>query len=312
MQNLLTIAIPTWNRKDAVVACVKQALDNIDGLRIQLFVSDNASDDGTEIELKKLLTQGQKFKLERNEINLGYTGNLKSLIFGTQTKFIMFISDEDHLVGKNLSKYLEYLERTSPAFCMPKISFSAGDWVDQGSYSRAISPMEFDESTTRISGLTFETEIAKKLWIEMEALCSDTDLFKLYPQSLLNLLVIAYGMQSRFFGRQLVFQAQSLPSDVWYAEVEARKKQIREQSEFFDNLLTAHEEDGELDEVAISKMRRAHEFRSLHTLRSLQSLENPLSLLDRFQLRLWLLGVYWRRLTANNILGVIARLRKAT
>ncbi len=311
MQNLLTIAVPTWNRKDAVVACVKQVLEQIDSLRISLLVSDNGSDDGTHTELENLLIQGKDFQLQRNETNLGYTGNLKSLIFGTQTKYIMFISDEDHLVGRNLTKYLQYLEEISPAFCMPKISFSAGDWVDQGSYSRRVSPVEFDESTTRISGLTFETDVAKKLWIEMEELSGDSDLLKLYPQSLLNLLVIAYGMKSRFFGRQLVYQAQSLHSDVWYAEAEARKKQIQEQSEFFDDLLSAHNARADLDEVAVSKMRRAHEFRSLFTLRRLQALEKPLSLRESLQLWIWLLGVYRRRVTANNILGILDRIRKA-
>ena len=94
---LLTIGIPTFNRKEIVKNNVLNILsDNfLFDKDINLIVSDNGSTDGTFdalLDIQKQYKFDKKFKIIRNEKNSGFTKNIFKLFEESDTKYLLLIS----------------------------------------------------------------------------------------------------------------------------------------------------------------------------------------------------------------------------
>lgn len=73
---LLTIAIPTYNRLEKLKISLNKILDYTKGHdEIEIFVSDNASTDGTKEYVKDVQKENSNLKYYRNIANLGLDGN---------------------------------------------------------------------------------------------------------------------------------------------------------------------------------------------------------------------------------------------
>ena len=68
--SLVSILIPTYNRKDKVVNAINSAL-NQTYKNIEIIVSDNCSSDGTLEHLNKLYKNINNVKIYGNSTNLG-------------------------------------------------------------------------------------------------------------------------------------------------------------------------------------------------------------------------------------------------
>ena len=112
MSHNLTIAIPTYNRS-AVIGCNLMQLLATD-LAVDIIVSDNGSSDETSTILSQFTDA--RLTINRNDSNLGFTGNMLKLIELAKTDFIFFISDEDIVLddpnlnnAKDLYTYLDII-----------------------------------------------------------------------------------------------------------------------------------------------------------------------------------------------------------
>lgn len=102
MSHNLTIAIPTYNRA-AVIGCnLKQLLAT--DLAVDIIVSDNGSSDDTSTILSQFADD--RLTVNRNDSNLGFTGNMLKLIELAKTDFIYFISDEDIVEVDGIEKII--------------------------------------------------------------------------------------------------------------------------------------------------------------------------------------------------------------
>ncbi|MBR3721781.1 MAG: glycosyltransferase family 2 protein [Selenomonadaceae bacterium] len=90
-QPLLSVCIPTRNRKDYLVKLINEFLA-VDDDRIELVVSDNVSDDGTEEVMRSM--NNNKIRYSRNTENNGYKNMFETLAKG-KGKFRMLIRDKD-------------------------------------------------------------------------------------------------------------------------------------------------------------------------------------------------------------------------
>lgn len=115
MTKQLTISIPTWNRADLLnellkILCIeirKQELEN----KIQILVSNNASDDNTDEVVAKYNSAFKFISYYRNETNIGAKLNvLKSMELAT-TPYVMFIGDDDRINISNLINIFSLLEK---------------------------------------------------------------------------------------------------------------------------------------------------------------------------------------------------------
>jgi glycosyltransferase involved in cell wall biosynthesis len=91
---LLTIAIPTFNRRRVLELQLNELL-KLNSEDVEILVSDNNSDDGTREFLESLDSQLPRLRKIRNESNLGFDGNLKSLYQAAHGDFVWFLSDDD-------------------------------------------------------------------------------------------------------------------------------------------------------------------------------------------------------------------------
>ena len=120
---LLSIAIPTWNRRAILDDCLDglaQALDRLAArweIRrlVEVVVSDNASDDGTWERLgERVAAFPCPLRRYRHGTNLGAARNLISLLDRADGDYFLFIGDDDRLVEDGLDGLLAVLQRRRP------------------------------------------------------------------------------------------------------------------------------------------------------------------------------------------------------
>lgn len=108
---LLTIAIPTFNRS----GCLKERLLEIQQQadeRVQVLVSDNCSTDDTEAVAQTWQHKIPHLRYHKNQTNVGFDKNILTLYELAETRYIWFLSDDEHIlpdaIGKVLSAVIEH------------------------------------------------------------------------------------------------------------------------------------------------------------------------------------------------------------
>ena len=114
MKNLvLSICIPTFNRKDVLLAEVEEYLSVKDS-RFHVVVQDNCSTDGTKEALGGV--QDDRLIYRRNESNLGAMPNGIKSLSGNASEYLLFTIDKDLVDINKLPEFIDYLEREKPNF----------------------------------------------------------------------------------------------------------------------------------------------------------------------------------------------------
>ena len=105
---ILTLCIPTYNRADALkgnIEIIAEQLKEINDGEVEFIVSDNCSTDNTIEVVNHFIDAGIPIIFNKNELNLGSTGNFLKCINLATGKFILLLGDDDYLVSGAL-KYL--------------------------------------------------------------------------------------------------------------------------------------------------------------------------------------------------------------
>ncbi len=114
MKDLLTIVIPTYNRKVDICRQVRHLDQCIttNGLKdlVLVIVSDNHSEDDTYSSLLELQDKlNSRFEFRTQEKNIGGTYNSRSVLRDVVTPYAMLLGDDDFLDIGYLSIVMEYL-----------------------------------------------------------------------------------------------------------------------------------------------------------------------------------------------------------
>lgn len=118
----LTIAIPTYNRREAVTSLVGQLLPQLTS-SCKLVVYDNQS----EVPVQTYLPEG--VHVVRNPINVGMVGNFLRCFEGCDTEWLWIIGDDDTVTPNGVALVLERLRRHPDAVF---INFkSVQPWIQQ-------------------------------------------------------------------------------------------------------------------------------------------------------------------------------------
>lgn len=116
----LSIAIPTYNRKDFLIENLRQIVGIIgkNKDRISLVISDNASTDGTDSAIQELLNSVD-FEVEfyRHPNNIGSNSNFDFIISKCASKYVYLMGDDDVLFPNSINTMLEYISK------YPSVSF---------------------------------------------------------------------------------------------------------------------------------------------------------------------------------------------
>lgn len=114
--NLLTIAIPTYNRLSKLQNCLKRIILELPADNsVEVLVSDNASQDGTDEFMKNICKKYPFISYYRNSENLGPDRNFLNCYNRAFGEYIVIIGDDDFLLPGALYHILAALKH-QPAF----------------------------------------------------------------------------------------------------------------------------------------------------------------------------------------------------
>jgi hypothetical protein len=93
---LVSVGVPTYNRADSL----RRALGSVLGQthrRLELVISDNASNDATEQLCRSLAAGDERVRYLRQPVNAGPTANFNRLFEEMRGEYVMVLSDDDWL-----------------------------------------------------------------------------------------------------------------------------------------------------------------------------------------------------------------------
>ena len=96
----LSICIPTYNRAEKLkksLGIICNQLNEIESNDVELFVSDNCSQDKTHEVVVSFINEGHPIIYSRNESNIGPDRNFLKCINGASGRYIWLIGDDDYL-----------------------------------------------------------------------------------------------------------------------------------------------------------------------------------------------------------------------
>lgn len=90
----VTIAIPTFNRRDLVLQAIDSSLKQ-SYPAIEVIVADNASEDGTKDAIEKI--NDPKLRYYRHDNNIGFSANWNFCLSQASGEYFLLLSDDDLL-----------------------------------------------------------------------------------------------------------------------------------------------------------------------------------------------------------------------
>ncbi|WP_182188061.1 glycosyltransferase [Pectinatus frisingensis] len=113
---VLTIGIPTFNRSYYLKKCLKAIYDEIgnDSL-FEVLVSDNCSEDDTQIIAEKYKEKYSNFRYNRNVTNIGPKKNFKIIWENSIGEYVIVLGDDDYFCPDTIYNLVHciYLHRDS-------------------------------------------------------------------------------------------------------------------------------------------------------------------------------------------------------
>jgi glycosyltransferase involved in cell wall biosynthesis len=246
---LLTIGIPTYNRRDNVAERILELFSCGLPSEVKILVIDNASTDGTQSHLKKILQDisesypkeslliSSRIRILKNNFNLGYAGNFFRLFKECETEYLLIDSDEDAIILNNIKELLDFIKRKNPDFISPQAI------IDNSIYrglavERRVLLEEYRSASNYLSGLTFRVSACNKILSVISGLESKNSAAMVYPQVLLASYILLYG-NCYWINLAITEKKQQLPSYIddivngKYYHLSARFSQHKGFIEFF-------------------------------------------------------------------------------
>ncbi len=123
-----SVAIPTYNRANLLEVNLLNLLDQIDGLDepIGIVVSDNASTDGTDAMVMRLIEGGAPINYYRNDANLGMDENADLAIKRSVGEYVLLLGDDDMLESCALATITQCL-KSHPGVGLMYLNFKIYD-----------------------------------------------------------------------------------------------------------------------------------------------------------------------------------------
>ena len=115
---LLTFAIPVFNDSEGLRLTLSSVLSSNDlgQNAIEIIVSDNHSEDDSFQVAEKLLAGTPDTVVVRQDLNLGFAGNLKALTNLAKGRYVWFLAAGDLLIPGQLKYLAAALHQTNPDF----------------------------------------------------------------------------------------------------------------------------------------------------------------------------------------------------
>ena len=117
MNKILTIAIPTKNREKYLIETINSIIRQKLFFNIEVVVCNNKSDDTTHISMQKY-SEYENIPYYQNEQALSIDDNMIKVASLVNTKYFLWLGDDDFIVKDGLSKILNYIEKEEYDFVL--------------------------------------------------------------------------------------------------------------------------------------------------------------------------------------------------
>lgn len=107
--NLLGICIPTYNRRLYLRTCLNSIIREFSSFNFPIYISDNASDDGTEEDIASLKEKYGNITYVRNHANIGPYQNILNVSSMANTDYIWLMGDDDAIRENSVCEIVKHL-----------------------------------------------------------------------------------------------------------------------------------------------------------------------------------------------------------
>jgi|LSQX01.2.fsa_nt_gb glycosyltransferase involved in cell wall biosynthesis len=109
-QPLISFCIPTYNRSQLILGCIKSIID-FQGNEIEIVVVDNNSPDNTQDIITSI--NDTRVKYYKNNINLGVVVNIIETIKKARGKWVFTLSDEDIVKPETIRELVKIIHENN-------------------------------------------------------------------------------------------------------------------------------------------------------------------------------------------------------
>jgi glycosyltransferase involved in cell wall biosynthesis len=137
-QPLLSICIPTWNRSKILSVSLNsfcEQLASVDSSEVEIFVSDNASDDDTPQVVQSFIDRGLPITYNRNPENVGAARNFIKCMQWASGKYIWLLGDDDLLKDAAIPYILDLIRNGDYGLIHLSVLKNMGDQPEIQEYS---------------------------------------------------------------------------------------------------------------------------------------------------------------------------------
>lgn len=226
---LLTIAIPTYNREQALSKTLSALRNPAITSQVDVLVLDNGSTDGTFDVIREYSLACPGISACRFEENQGFAESFFRAIENVDSDYVLLLSDEDEVVAENLMGLLSFISERQPDFVSPQMFIEETHYKEQllsgrlrvgeGRLYRGrllSGRVRFEkvrDAASYLSGLVFRTSAAN-IWLPKVRELSTRELTAaLYPQVVLSMFIASSG-KALWFGEKIVFKRDQLRSEI--------------------------------------------------------------------------------------------------
>lgn len=176
MEKILSICIPTYNRKSFLERSINALLPQLCD-EVEVLISNNCSPDDTDAYCRTL---DPRIKYYKQPENIGADNNFLWLMDNAIGKYVLILSDDDYLDDGSVSKLIEFLNDKEYGLAV----INAKSLMTNGSITSSIysgdTNIEFTEENisefliqvgvylTFISGLIFNNDLLRKVVNKMQ------------------------------------------------------------------------------------------------------------------------------------------------
>lgn len=204
---LLTIAIPSFNRQEAVLETLKNLLDSQLANEVQVVIANNGSTNSDYLAVADYIGNKPNATFLNFTDNLGFASNFVRLLQNCHSKYVLTMSDEDDVDIQKLPELLQYLNLHSPNL------FILRNHSTERFKVRKLKAGSLKGASNYMSGMIFNLDLVGPYLPEIQTLISEEEFGKLYPQVLLAMILFALGDSFTCTSPRISFRTQ-LPSTI--------------------------------------------------------------------------------------------------
>lgn len=227
---MISICIPTYNRRDALLKCLEKCIE-INSEEIEIIVCDNHSTDGTKEAA--LSIKDSRIKYHCNEINVGPSANFIIALKLAKRKYAYILNDKDDVDNNHILNLINYLKNSKEEPSVIYVNYNGKEIIRPSViYSDKTEIIDRDEAFRRvdyfggvISTALYHVSKFNNVFPELDV---NSYLFSIYSYRCVELALFKYNKILLFGDYIASFREEAKPDHIGWRGKSESKNEINE------------------------------------------------------------------------------------